>query len=354
MATAFRLREDVADMIYVADVKEKPFIAMVKKGPAPKNLSLFEYGVKSRGARKHGGVPNRKDVNAFDTQIPPDWLQARSEVWRRAPQVGFIDVIESSRGAIAGVEDIWADAKADQLEEIGRDMETEFLSNQDSRADDGVNGLWTRGMGRWLHNPAATNGDTLTLSTESAALGQPTSGFAELAIPSAYRTPANQIYDGVIGDGVSTGLTEQVVKDLIGAKWGNTGASSELHGFVTQIIKDRFGFFADYEKNVAGATPMVQITSGRIDGNTLMGRTVDIYKSEWGTYILHPEPTSFMPTAYTGYLLDMKQVQIRRTTAVNEKDLPDLGGGPRELIQAIDALQGGDPRAHVKFNATAS
>jgi hypothetical protein len=156
MATAFRLREDVADMIYVADVKEKPFIAMVKKGPAPKNLSLFEYGVKSRGARKHGGVPNRKDVNAFDSQNPPDWLQARSEVWRRAPHGRFHRRDrEQQRGAVAGVDgQSWRTPKADQLEEIGRDMETEFLSNQDSRADDGINGLWTRGLGRWLHNAA--------------------------------------------------------------------------------------------------------------------------------------------------------------------------------------------------------
>jgi hypothetical protein len=36
-------------------------------------------------------------------------------------------------------------------------------------------------------------------------------------------------------------------------------------------------------------------------------------------------------------------------------ELPDLGGGPRELIQAIDRrCRAGDPRAHVKINATAN
>ena len=346
------IREDLSNLMYLADAKEKPFTAMVKKGKKPTNPALWEYGVKKRGNRKHGGVPDGKDVNAFDSQNPKDWLQARSEVWRRAPMVGFLAQITSTNGGVAGTANEFDEAVADQMEEIGRDMEAELLSNQDSRADDGVNGLWTRGIGRWLHNPAATNGDTLALGTTATAVGQPTTGFAELPVPADYRTPATQIYDGIFGDGTSTGLTEDVFAALIQSKWDNTGASSELRGFVTSTIKNRVGLWSKYEKNIAGMTPNVQVTSGRVDGMTLLGPSIDIYKSDWGVFTLHPVANEFMPSMYSAYFLDMKQVQIRRTTAVEEKDLPNLGGGPRELIQAIDGLEAGDPRAHAKINCS--
>lgn len=346
------VREDLSDLIYMADVKEMPFKAMVRKGPPPTNLSLWEYGVKRRGVRKHGGVPDGKDVNAFDSQNPRDFLQARSEVWRRAPMVGFIAQITSTAGGVAGTKNQFDEAVADQMEEIARDMETEFLSNQDSRPDDAVNGLWTRGVGRWTHNAAATNGDTLTLGTAATAIGQPTTGFAELPVPSGYRTPANQIYDGVFGDGISSGLTEDVFAAMIQAKWDNTGASSELRGFVTSTIKNRVGMWSRYDKNVIGATPNVHITSGRVDGTTLMGPMIDIYRSDWGTFTLHPEANEFMPTIYTGYFLDFKQVRLRVTSEVKEQDMPNLGGGPRELIQSIIGLELGDPRAHAKINCS--
>ena len=342
------VREDISDLTYLADVKETPFKSMVKKGRKPINPSLWEYGVKRRGNRKHGGIPDGKDVNAFDSQNPKDFLQARSEVWRRAPMVGFLAQIVSTNGGIAGVNNQFDEAVADQLEELARDIETELLSNQDSRPDDGVNGLWTRGTGRWL-----SNGDTLPLGTDATAVGQPTTGFAELPVPTPYRTPTNQIYSGAMGDGITTGLTEEAFALLIESKWSNTGASSELRGIVTSIIKNRVSMWSRYEANKTGATPSVQVTSGRVDGNTLMGASIDIYKSDWGTFTIHPVSNDFMPSARTGYFLDMKQVQLRVTENVVQMELPNLGGGPREMIQSIIGLEVGDPRAHAKINATA-
>ena len=342
------VREDISDLTYLADVKETPFTSMAKKGRKPTNPSLWEYGVKRRGNRKHGGVPDGKDVNAFDSQNPKDFLQTRSEVWRRAPMVGFLAQITAKNGGVAGVTDQFDEAVADQLEEIKRDMETEFLSNQDSRPDDGVNGLWTRGLGRWLHN-----GDTLTLGAAATAVGQATTGFAELPVPALYKIPTNQIFTGSIGDGITTGLTEDVFGALINAKWTNTGASSELRGFVTSILKNRIGMWSKYEANKAGATPNVHVSTGRVDGTTLLGPMIDIYKSDWGTFTLHPVSNDFMPTAYTGYFLDMKQIQLRVTENVVQMELPNLGGGPREMIQSIIGLEAGDPRAHAKINGSA-
>jgi hypothetical protein len=95
------------------------------------------------------------------------------------------------------------------------------------------------------------------------------------------------------------------------------------------------------------------VTSGRVSGNTLFGPSIDIYKSDWGTFTLHPVSNDFMPSAYTGYFLDMKQVSLRVTENNVQMELPNLGGGPREMIQSIIGLEAGDPRAHAKIDGTA-
>lgn len=335
------VREDISDLMYLSDVKDTPFTSMVKKGKKPTDPLLWEYGLKSRGNRKRGGIPDGKDVDAFDSQSPKVFVQARSEVWRRAPMVGFIAQIRSKNGGIAGVNNEYNEAVADQLEELKRDIEKEMLSNQDSKPDDGVNGSQTRGLGRWIYDGSST----LDIATGDTS---PTTGFNELPIPAAYRTPSTQIYTGSIAS-----MTEEDLGNLIQAKWTNTGASSELRGFVTSAIKNRIGFFSRYEATVAGYTPNVMVTSGRVSGNTLFGTSIDIYKSDWGTFTLHPVSNDFMPTAYTGYFLDMKQVSLRPTENMAQMELPDLGGGPREMIQSIIGLEAGDPRAHSKIYGTA-
>jgi hypothetical protein len=341
------VRQDLSDLFYLADVKETPFTSMVKKGSAPTDMMLWEYGVKSRGNRKRGGVPDGKDVDAFDAQNPKTFLQARSEVWRRAPMVGFLAQIRSQKGGIAGTKNEFNDAVADQMEELKRDKETELLSNQDSSRDDGVNGSQTRALGRWVYN--GTN--TLVVNTAGGD-ASPTTGYAELPVPNGFRTPTSQIYSGVLGDGFSTGLTEDVFKALIASKWTNTGASSELRGFVTSVIKDRVGVWSRYQATVSNATPNIMVTSGKLDGTTLLGPMVDVYKSDYGTFTLHPVSSDFMPTIWTGYFLDMKQVQLRVTEGLVEKELPDLGGGPREYLRSIIGLEAGDPRAHCKIDCS--
>lgn len=312
----------------------------MKKGARLSNM-LYDFIVKSMGGRKKGGVPDGKDISAFDAQSPKQLLQARGEVFRRAPMVGFIAQLVSRAGGVAGGNNAMDEAVADQLIEHKRDIEKEIWSNQDSHGDDGVNGAQFRGLGRWIYDGAAT----LTLATDDISA---TTGFGELSIPASVRTPANQFYTGSIA-----ALTEDNVAAMIQAKYENTGASSELAGFLTPVIKNRFGFFSRYQPNISNYTPNIYVTSGKVSGNTLFGATIDVYKSDWGTFTLHPVLTDFMPTAYTGYFLDMDQVRLRVMEMEAHLELPNLGGGPREMIQSILSVLPGDPRAHCKIAGTA-
>jgi hypothetical protein len=333
-------RQDLSDMLYVADRKVTPGISSIKKGDRLSNM-LYDFIVKSYGARKPGGVPDGKDVSAFDAQSPKRQLQARGEAFRRAPMVGFIAQEMSLAGGVAGVPNQMNEAKADQLIEHKRDIEKELWSNQDSRPDDGLNGSKMRGLGRWIYDGAAT----LTIDPSDPS---PTTGFYELPVPADVRTPANQIYTGSIAS-----MTQAQFDALIQAKYENTGASSDLRGFVTPVIKNRIGFFSRYQPDVTGYSSRVFVSTGFLEGNTLFGATVDVYRSDWGTFELFPVLTDFMPTAYTGYFLDMAQPRLRNAGTFESKDLPDLGGGPRSLIQTILSIFPGDPRAHAKIAGTA-
>jgi hypothetical protein len=333
-------RQDLQDMVYVADRKTTPGISSIRKGKPLRNM-LCDFIVKSYGARKKGGVPDGQDVNAFDAQSPKRQLQARGEVFRRAPMVGFIAQAMSEAGGVAGTPSAFNESKADQLIEHKRDIEKELWSNQDSRPDDGLNGSQFRGIGRWIYDGAAT------LTLDAADLS-PTTGYYELPVPADVRTPSNQIYTGSISS-----MTQAQFEAIIQAKYENTGASSDLRGFVTPIIKNRVGFFSRYQPDVSGYTSRVFISTGQLEGNTLFGATVDVYKSDWGTFELFPVLTDFMPTAYTGYFLDMAQPRLRSAGTFDTSNLPDLGGGPRALIQSILSVHPGDPRAHAKIAGSA-
>ena len=196
-------------------------------------------------------------------------------------------------------------------------------------------------MGRWIYEGTAT----LTLDAQDLS---PTTGFYELPIPAPFRTPSNQIFTGSIAT-----MEETDIGALIQAKYENTGASSEMTGFVTPVIKNRFGVYSRYQPNVTNFTSNVYVTSGKLDGRTLIGPVVDVYQSDWGTFRLVPVLTDFMPTSYTAYFLDMDQVRIRPLEMNAHFDLPIDGGGPKELLQNIFTVIPGDPRAHCKIAGSA-
>lgn len=333
-------RQDLQDRIYLADRKVTPGLSSIKKGDPISNM-LYDFVVKSLGARKPGGVPDGKDVSAFDAQSPKKQLQARGEVYRRAPMVGFIAQEMSQQGGVAGVPNAMTEARADQMIELKRDVEKEIWSNQDSVPDDGVRGSKMRGLGRWIYEGTAT----LTLDPNDN--WSPATGWGELNIPAGFTTPSNQIYTGSIAS-----MTQAQFDALIQAKYENTGASSDLRGFVTPVIKNRIGFFSRYQPDVTSYSSRVFVSTGFLEGNTLFGASVDVYKSDWGTFELFPVLTDFTPTAYTGYFLDMDHPRLR-SNGVWEQPLPDLGGGPRKELKWLCSIFPGDPRAHAKIAGTA-
>lgn len=299
---------------------------MRKVGGLEKQL-YFEYQVSKLGARKSGGVPDGTDFQAFDGATPRAILAQRGEVFRRAPMVGFI----AAGNQIAGIGNEWTKAKSDQLTEHKKDMEYEFYSDNESQADTGVAGSKFRALGRFI-NDGTTPG-----------------GLTDTAIQTDFRTPSTQIYASTLGDGISTGLLETTVSGMMQARWEQSGDSGDLSGFVSATIKNRFGLFSRYVPNISNATPMVRLNNGTVDGTTLFGPVVDVYKSDYGTFRLMAIPLELLPSQYRGYFLDMTQIALRVREMTKKVPLDDNGGGPREGIQSIVGPEWGDPRSHIKI-----
>ena len=331
-------REFLMDMLFLADERQTVFTSMARKQKPSKNEKtgipnsiIGTYQAKVMGDLKAGGVADGKDVSVFDAGPPREPISFRPEKYRRSPMVGELAADDDIAGLDAGGE--WEEAVGDQMILHKRDMEKELLSQQDSSLNGGAEGGTVgRGLERWV------NDGTLT--------------FGEFPVPTGAKTPTAQIYSGVIGDGVTTGLTEDVAAAIMQARWDNTGDSGQLVGLLGATIKNRFGFFTKYKPNVASATVIVQTITDAYTSEKLHGAAVDLYQSDWGAFSLVPVPTLFLTDALTGFLLDMSQIELRSRYWMREKTLPDLGGGPRETIESFIALIPGDLRSHGKFDCS--
>jgi len=61
-------------------------------------------------------------------------------------------------------------------------------------------------------------------------------------------------------------------------------------------------------------------------------------------------PDNFMPAQTDGYVLDMSGIELRYGKLPEVKELPDAGGGPIRMIEAVAALVVQNPLAHGKFD----
>jgi hypothetical protein len=329
-------REWVPDLLFLADHVDTVATSMIRKSKPSKdektgipNSIEGTYYAEAYGDIKAGGVADGADVKAFDASPQRDAISFRPEKYRRAPMVGDL----ASDDVVAGLSSEWDHEVAKQIVMHKRDIEKEVLSANDSSLNGGAEGgTVMRGLESWISSSA--------------------SGWSEKIVPVGVRTPAAQIYTGVIGDGMTTGLTEDVAQALFKSRWDNTGDSSKLVGLLGTDIKDRFALFTKYKPALGSATVIVRTMTDAYTSNDLNGAAVDVYMSDYGGSSLIPVPTRFLTDAKTGFFLDMGQVELRSRYWMREKPLPDLGGGPRKLIESFIALLPGDPRTHIKIDAS--
>lgn len=337
LASTSSAREDLADYIAIVDAKSTPFVSMAPKGRDIGNMQ-FSWQVDNYGAPVLAGVVDGTDVTVASASNPVvnrTRLNNYGQAFRRDLRIGFIAETQD----VAGVTDELANGIAKKLVEIKRDMESTFMcTNQAAQADNGsTNAYLTGSLGNWLNSTNASN------------IGACASGSPFLPASGAVDTTA------------SASFTEATAQNVLTAIYGATGTFRDYDCILGTTLKRAFtNLTASGAIQVANANS-IAATSVRTFNQELSTDTfkasIDIFEGDFGRLILHPSTfiggknsTSLSAQAYKGYVIPMDMVEVRYAKLPQVKDLPDAGGGPARLVEAIAGLVCKNPSGFGFFN----
>jgi hypothetical protein len=284
-----------------------------------------------------GGVVDGTDVtvaNASNAVVSRTRLNNYAQAFRRDLRVGFIAETQD----VAGVTDELANGIAKKLVELKRDMEATFMcANQAAVADNGTNAYLTGSLGNWLN------------ADNSANIGAVASG-------SDFK-PAS----GAVITTATASITETVIQNVLTAIYGNTGTFRDYDCILGSTLKRAFTNLTASTTAVTTNTNTIAATAVRTFNQELGSDTfkasIDIFEGDFGRLILHPstfigakDGTTFVSQATKGYIIPMDMVEVRYAKLPQVKQLPDAGGGPARLVEAIAGLVCKNPSGFGFFN----
>lgn len=340
------IREELADWIAVADARSTPFVSMAPKGKDLGNME-FSWQVDGYAAPAGGGVQDGADVNTATAYVASNASSQRqrwktyAEVFRNFHRTGFV----ANEMNVAGVSSETARAVSKRLIELKRSMESIFCSDQAAVLETSTAAFRTSGLSNWLAGTATTY--------PTVTPGLPTSTY----------DPGS----GAVINGDLSTFTETTIQDVLSAIYGETGQFRELDGLVgtkvkraiTDLCKGKaVNLAAGANANGLAATS-VRTFNTEMSANTLTAK-IDVFEGDFGTIRLHPSTfistvSGSTPTAnaFKGYIIPFDMVEIRYAALPKVQDLPDAGGGPIKLIQAIAGLCVKNAQGFGMFNGTA-
>jgi len=337
LASTSAAREDLADYIAIVDAKSTPFVSMAPKGKDIGNMQ-FSWLVDNYGAPVLQGVVDGTDVTVASASNPVTnrtRLNNYGQAFRRDLRIGFIAETQD----VAGVTDELANGIAKKLVELKRDMESTFMcTNQAAQADNGsTNAYLTGSLGNWL------------TSTNASNIGACASGSPFLPASGAVDTTA------------SASFTEATVQNVLTAVYGNTGTFRDYDCILGTTLKRAFTNLTASGVTQVANVNSIAATSVRTFNQDLSADTfkasIDIFEGDFGRLILHPSTfiggknsTSLSAQAYKGYVIPMDMVEVRYAKLPQVKPLPDAGGGPGRLVEAIAGLVCKNPSGFGMFN----
>jgi hypothetical protein len=340
LASTSSIREDLADYIAIVDAKSTPFVSMAPKGKDIGNMQ-FSWQVDNYAAPTMGGVVDGADVTVSSAGNPVEnrtRLNNYGQVFRNDLRIGFIAETQN----VAGVSDELANGIAKRLVELKRSMEATFMcTNQAAQTEVSTSNPYLTGsLGNWLTADNAAN------------IGAVASG-------SVFK-PAS----GAVSSITSAAFTEATAQNVLTAVYGVTGTFRDYDCILGTTLKRAFtnltaGGLSSI--NGGGTSNTYTQTSVRTFNQELSNDTfkssIDIFEGDFGRLILHPSTfiggttgTALSAQAFKGYVIPMDMVEVRYAKLPQVKTLPDAGGGPARLIEAIAGLVVKNPSGFGMFN----
>ena len=317
-------REDLADLISLVDAHDCPVVSSAKKGSKPGN-TLMQWQASAYDAAVSSGTVDGTDVSGSDYENPGAnraILSNYVQIHRRSIRVSPLSVEISN---VAGLKDELAAGIANKLVELKRDMEKSYLSANDAQADAGGSTPYlTKGLATWIS----------------------TGGGSVLQVPAAFRTPTGSIETTA----TTADITDTTVQEVLASIYSETGSIKNFTMPLGRTLKRAFtdrltGTRSVTDSNGIAAT---QIRTFSPQTGKKVTLACDIFEGDFGTVALVPD--NFVPAQTDGYVLDMDGIEIRYGKLPEVKELPDSGGGPIRMIEAVAALIVHNPLAHGKFD----
>jgi hypothetical protein len=194
-----------------------------------------------------------------------------------------------------------------------------------------------RGLGSWIQNGAQTT----------------------LPVDANFRTPTASI-DSTAS---TAAATEAAINDVLESIYKETGAVKDFDGILGTAMRKRISDLQLYDANASAGTAYIAARHiNKEQTSNVIHKKIDIVVGDFGTIKLHTDLflgySGGSRTAATGdgrfYILDMKDLMMRFSRTPGVKELPDLGGGPRFLTDAVCGLLCGSPLKHGAFKPTAA
>ncbi len=315
-------REDLADLIALVDAHDCPVVSSAKKGAKPGNTTMT-WQADAYASAVSTGTVDGTDVSSYeDPGTSRALLQNYVQIHRRSIRVSPLSVEISN---VAGLKDELANGIAKKIVEIKRDMETSYLSANDAQADDGSDAYLTKGLATWIS----------------------TSGGSVFQVPTAFRTPTASIETTA----TTANITDATVQDVLASIYSETGSIKNFTMPLGRTLKRAFTDRLTGTRSVTDASNNIAATQIRTfspQSGKKVTLAVDFFEGDFGSVSLVPD--NFMPAQTDGFVLDMDGIEVRYGKLPEVKELPDSGGGPIRMIEAVAALIVHNPLAHGKFD----
>lgn len=323
-------RESLSDLMTIVDNKSTPFMSAVKKGSAPKN-SFVEWPLDQHKANLvqtatyTSGISDNLpldgadiDANDFENYDDRTKCSVYLQYTRRVPKVSRLANMVSDVAGV-GYKKEMANSIAKALVSHKRDIEATLCSSQETAQETSSAPYQTRGLGKWI---------------SSSAQGT-------LPVPADFRTPTASIK--------SVGASSAVEEDLRGilqSIYEQTGESDKtFYGLCGTTMKktiSEFTLFTPRTNNL--------VVSNRDTDDNRLATAIDIIETDFGTIGLHLssflEQDARSSGAYdatagqkTMFILNMSQLEASFAEETSVRELPDLGGGPRSIIESVFSLK---------------
>jgi len=308
-------REDLADIVAVADAKNTPVTSMMKKGKKPTN-ALYSWQAGGVPEPDTTAIPDGKPVdNTEDMSGNRQMLYGRVHKIRRVPAV---TELAEDVSTVAGIESEFKSAKANAILAVKRAIEAIFCGDQDSSLVGTTNTC--RGLGSWISSTAQS----------------------DLPVAADYLTPASSVFSGNLSD-----LTEDDLRGIMQSIYEQTGQQLDLDGAVGTALKSAISKMTIFQDDVDGKVN-VRTFFKQLDDNELSAK-VDIIKGDFGTVRLFPTlwnhwtnkngNTKGYADTKRGYFLDMENIEMCANKLPGFKPLPEDDSGPRGVVSAIVGMK---------------